>query len=150
MIKYKKLFTIFSLIGLFSSNVLAANEREFICANETVKININKSQINAKTACTMSQLTQGLMYVKEMSENVGMIFVFNNESKIGFWGKNTYIPLDLLFINNKFEVVDINLIKPLDQSIVKSKFPASYVIEVNNGWVKKNKIQIGDKIEVIK
>jgi len=61
--------------------------------------------------------------------------------------KNTYIPLDIAYINNNLEIVDIQTMKPHDLTLILSKYPASYALEVNAGFFKKNNINVGDKLK---
>lgn len=92
----------------------------------------------------------GLMYRKEMATNQGMLFVYPDERpRPNFYMKNTYIALDLLYINAKNEIVDFNEnAKPLDESSLPSDAPAKYVLEVNAGTVAEFGIEVGDKIEI--
>ncbi len=94
--------------------------------------------------------SRGLMFRKSMEWNNGMFFVFDEDRKLSFWMKNTFIPLDMIFINNEFRIVDIKEnAKPCLETPCPnypSKEPAKYVLEVNAGFVQKNNIQIGDKI----
>ena len=63
--------------------------------------------------------------------------------------KNTYIPLDLIVLNDDFIVIDyIENMKPLDTKTRHiSKVKSRYAIEVNGGFVKKNNIKIGTKVD---
>jgi len=131
-------------------NAFAYNDanKKYICSLPNVTISINGKKVLAKTSCTAEQQKNGLMWVKKLPENNGMIFVFEKEEKLNFWAKNTYIPLDLAYINDKLEIVEIRSLKPLDTTIVTNNFPASYVLEVNAGWFKRNNIKIGDKLKI--
>lgn len=64
-----------------------------------------------------------------------MLFVFDDEQMRSFWMKNTYIPLDMMFLNASGTIVSIHAgAKPMDESPISSDYPAKYVIEVNSGW----------------
>lgn len=93
------------------------------------------------------EVMQGLMYRKSMAENHGMLFIFPNESMLQFWMKNTYIPLDIIFLNHKKEIVHIheNAI-PQDKTLIRTSVPAMYVLELNAGMTKKLQIKKGDAI----
>lgn len=138
------------ITGIFINNKVLANDKNFLCSNPGAKISLNSKQLNLRVACTREQLTQGLMNVKELPENTGMLFVFKDEQLLTFWAKNTYIPIDIAYLNNNLEIVDIYTLKPLDTTIVKSKAMASYALEVNAGWFNRQNIKIGDRVEVIK
>ncbi|MFA5386168.1 MAG: DUF192 domain-containing protein [Candidatus Paceibacterota bacterium] len=106
--------------------------------------------IQAETAKNPYQLAKGLMFRKSLDENKGMLFTFPNEAYRSFWMKNTKIPLDLIFISKDKKIVDIkeNFL-PCSQTLCpsyKSILPAKYVLEVNAGFVQKNKVLIGEEM----
>lgn len=125
-----------------------AGEKEILCSNPGAKVSIKSKQLMLRIACSREQLTQGLMNVKEIPDNSGMLFVFRDEQTLTFWAKNTYIPIDIAYLNDHLEIVDINTLKPLDETIVASKKPASFALEVNAGWFRKYDVKVGDKLEL--
>jgi uncharacterized membrane protein (UPF0127 family) len=105
-------------------------------------------KIKVKVAENNAQRSQGLMFVKKMSENEGMIFLFPTEQKQAFWMKNTYIPLDIIYLGADFKVRNIHEnATPMSEEIIPSVLPTKYVVEVNAGFVKKHGIKFGDSIE---
>ena len=90
---------------------------------------------------------QGLMYRDTMAENQGMLFVFDDEDTRSFWMKNTVLPLDMIFVSGRNEIVTIhkNTTPYSEQSYTSTK-PAKYVIEVNAGYTDRHKIAVGDHI----
>lgn len=105
-------------------------------------------KIDIEVAENSYDIQTGLMYRKSMKENRGMLFVFDDERPRGhFYMKNTYIPLDLVYINADKKIVDINEnAKPLDESPLPSKAKAKYVLEINGGMVQKWNLVIGDDV----
>lgn len=99
-----------------------------------------------------SEIQKGLMFKKKLEWNNGMLFVFDDEQYRSFWMKNTNIPLDILFIDKDFNIVDIKEnVEPCLTSTdtcpsYPSKAPAKYVLEVNSDFVNQNNIEIGDKL----
>lgn len=98
---------------------------------------------------------KGLMYRKSMDQNSGMLFIFGGANNdLSFWMKNTYIPLDMIFIGSDLRIVDIKeAVQPCLQQqepcpSYLSRQPAKYVLEVNAGFVQENKIKIGDRSEI--
>jgi uncharacterized membrane protein (UPF0127 family) len=91
--------------------------------------------------------TYGLMDRKSLASNHGMLFKFPYAHHLRFWMKNTYIPLDIAFINNagKIEQIVEHMI-PLSTRAVTSSNLCRYALEVPAGWFKENGIKIGDKI----
>ncbi len=92
-----------------------------------------------------ASITQGLMWRKSMDENRGMLFLMPQMGPQSFWMKNTYIPLDIIFINHNKQIVTIQKnTTPLSEKNVKSSQNAQYVLEVNAGYCDKFGIKKGD------
>lgn len=110
--------------------------------NDTLK------HLEIETAISSYEQQTGLMYRKQMQENRGMLFIYENErSRSNFYMKNTYIPLDLIYINSNNIVVDINEdAKPLNESPILSQAPAQYVLEINGNKAQAWNISKGDSI----
>ncbi|TXK72225.1 DUF192 domain-containing protein [Mesonia sp. K4-1] len=104
--------------------------------------------LEIETAVSSYEQQTGLMYRKQMQENRGMLFIYDNETpRPNFYMKNTYIPLDLIYINSNNTVVDINReAKPLDESPIPSQAPAKYVLEINGSKAQEWNISKGDSI----
>jgi uncharacterized protein len=85
-----------------------------------------------------------------MDENHGMLFIFPDEEMQSFWMHETYIPLDMVFVNTAKKIVTIHRNTQIlsDQSYL-STAPATYVIEVNAGFCAAHNISEGDKITFI-
>src|SRR5690606_16060128 len=92
--------------------------------------------------------TTGLMYRKSMKEDRGMLFIYENERpRGGFYMKNTYLALDLIYIDANREIVDFKEnTEPFNENPLPSSAPAQYVLEVNAGTVAKLGLEIGDKV----
>lgn len=105
-------------------------------------------QIDIETALTEQQHEQGLMYRKSMDEARGMLFVFPNSEQRSFWMKNTFIPLDIIYISADKEIVKIvkNAVPRSEKSLLSEK-DAMYVVEVVGGFCDKYNIIEGDKID---
>jgi len=98
--------------------------------------------------------TQGLMDRKELPEFSGMLFVFQNEAPRTFWMKNTYFPLDLLFISHDKKIKEIKANFepcPAGQNCpsYRSQEKAQYVLEVNGGFCERHHVEVGDEVEII-
>lgn len=91
--------------------------------------------------------SKGLMYRKSMPKNNGMVFIFEKPQIISMWMKNTYIPLDMLFVDKNGIIRHIyENAKPFDETIISSVVPVSFVIELNAGQVKEKNIQTLNQI----
>lgn len=104
-------------------------------------------KIEAEVADSPDLLAKGLMYRKSMGEFEGMLFKFLSPLYGSFWGKNTYIPLDIAFIKNN-EIKCIKNIVPMSTKSVSSNDFCDMAIEVNAGFFSKNNIKSGDKIKI--
>jgi len=105
------------------------------------------SKIDIEIADDDEQRMTGLMFRDKMEENQGMLFIFPNESPQSFWMKNTMIPLDMIFINSKMEIVKIHKnTTPYSEQTYSSIKPSQYVVEVNAGYTDKFGIKEGYKI----
>lgn len=90
---------------------------------------------------------RGLMYVRELPPDHGMLFVFEEPQYAGFWMKNTYLSLDLVFIAPDGTVVNIAPnAKPLSLDPIESAAPVKYVLELVAGTAAKIGLKAGDRI----
>ncbi|MDR6302017.1 DUF192 domain-containing protein [Mesonia maritima] len=94
----------------------------------------------------------GLMHRESMEENRGMLFVYGNDKpRPNFYMKNTYIPLDMIYINSNQKVVDIyRNAKAMDETPIPSEALAQYVLEVNSGMADKWNLTVGDSVIIHK
>ncbi len=94
-----------------------------------------------------------LMFRESLSENQGMLFVFDKPDFWSFWMRNTLIPLDIIWLNEENQVVDFISAPPCKEAQCPSYFPKAEAIqgiELNSGIVAKLGLQIGEKVEVRK
>lgn len=98
-------------------------------------------------AATPEAQERGLMFRKSMPADHGMLFVFDRQMPRSFWMKNTYIPLDILFIRADGTIHHIarNAV-PLDETPVPSNGPVMHVLEINGGVAQMLGIREGDKV----
>ncbi len=95
-------------------------------------------------ADTDAHRQQGLMFVKSLPDNGGMLFVFDQPRKIQMWMKNTLIPLDMLFIdaNGRVDSIAVNTI-PMSLDIIESKSAVLGVLELAGGATTRLGIRAG-------
>lgn len=104
--------------------------------------------IDVEIAETDETRHRGLMFRDKMEEMQGMLFIFPVEEKQGFYMKNTLIPLDIIFINAKKEIIKIyKNTTPFSEKDLPSNKPAIFVVEVIGGFTDKFKIKEGDYID---
>jgi uncharacterized membrane protein (UPF0127 family) len=98
-------------------------------------------------ARTDEERSRGLMFRKDLPDGTGMLFDFKQEQEVGFWMKNTYIPLDMIFIRADGTIRRIAAnTEPLSERTVPSGGAVRYVLEVMGGTAKKLGIEVGDKV----
>jgi uncharacterized membrane protein (UPF0127 family) len=89
----------------------------------------------------------GLMDRRYMAPNHGMLFEFDREEPVSFWMKNTYIPLDMIFIAPSGVVTHIAAnAEPLSERVVPSGGPSIAVLELNGGAAASIGLKVGDKV----
>ena len=118
-------------------------------SNEKIEVSVYNKNItfNVEVAKTIEERRIGLMYRKKLLDNEGMLFIFPREKIIQLWMKNTYIPLDVIFISENKVIVDLKKnMEKLSETIVKSKVKSRYALEFNAGLINKLDIEIGDKV----
>ncbi len=98
-------------------------------------------------AHSIKEKARGLMYVRSMPEQSGMLFVYTESDQRSMWMKNTYIPLDIIFIKNSEIISSIaRNTEPLSLKNIRSTEPVNYVLEINAGMTKKMGIVPNDKV----
>ena len=91
---------------------------------------------------------RGLMFVREMPDEVGMLFIHPAERMISMWMKNTLIPLDMVFMDRDGTVIHIaENATPGSLATISSQQPALAVLEINGGLAERLGIQPGDRVQ---
>ena len=109
------------------------------------------AQFEIEIADTPYDRQTGLMYRDELTAEKGMLFIFEKSEMRSFYMKNTYIPLDLIFIDHKMNITHVHSnAKPFETKSISSKFPAKYVLEITAGLSEKLNIKNGMKINYIR
>jgi uncharacterized protein len=102
---------------------------------------------SVEMATTEEEKTTGLMYRKELADGKGMLFDFSPEQEVSMWMKNTYIPLDMIFIRADGRILRIaENTEPLSTRIIPSGGLAKGVLEVIAGTAQKYGIAPGDRV----
>ncbi len=98
-------------------------------------------------ATDFEQQRRGLMFVRDMPERTGMLFVYDSEETRSMWMKNTYIPLDMVFARTDGSVVNV-VTDTVPQTLTshRSTGPARYVLELNAGTARRLGIGTGSRI----
>lgn len=115
---------------------------------EVIDVIINGNVIKAELARTETEKARGLMFREELDSDAGMLFVYQTEDERGFWMKDTYVSLDIIFINKERQVVSISSNTKPNQTdeIYYSDGKAMYVLELNAGKAEELEIKTGNAI----
>tara|TARA_A200000113_G_scaffold172247_1_gene157190 strand:- start:1034 stop:1519 length:486 start_codon:yes stop_codon:yes gene_type:complete len=125
--------------------VLFKNEGNLSILNDENK---TLAEFKIEIADSPYERQTGLMYRDSLDEQHGMLFIFENSELRGFYMKNTLIPLDLIFIDENYEIVHIySKATPYETASISSQLPAKYVFEINGGLSEQIGIQKGMKIK---
>lgn len=114
----------------------------------TVRMQMGRETFTLEVAASGKARQIGLMHRRSMPQDRGMIFSFPQAQPLGFWMKNTYLPLDIVFLDENGKVVSIKQMKPLDETRVESDAPAKYAVELNQGAAKRAGIKVGDVLTI--
>ncbi len=122
-------------------------------AQDTPQLDLPRLQLSAgmhlidtQLALTPEHRSIGLMFRKEMPQNEGMLFVFEQASTQCFWMKNTLLPLTAAFVSDDGTIVNLADMKPQTTDSHCSTKPVRYVLEMNQGWFTKRGIKAGVKL----
>ena len=103
----------------------------------------------AEVAATSDERAEGLMYREEVPDGTGMLFVFRDNQVRSFWMANTYVPLDIAYMDPSFRVVDIVAMEPLVTESYPSAAPSMYGLEVRQGWFAEQDIRVGTQAHIV-
>ncbi len=136
------------IIGLFGPGKIDYDTDLIFYDKRGGKIN---AEFKVAVADDEKSRADGLMFVKNMHDFNGMLFVFDSSNVVSFWMKNTYISLDMIFVDENMRVVWIEeKNSPMSEDHISSVKPVKYVIELNAGVVADNGIKIGDVVRIIR
>ena len=98
-------------------------------------------------ASSFSSQRLGLMYRRDLAPDAGMLFEFQSDASLSFWMKNTYLPLDILFIRSDGTISSIAPdAEPLSTTPIRSAEPVRAVLEINGGRAMELRIGSGDLV----
>ncbi|MBU0951528.1 MAG: DUF192 domain-containing protein [Elusimicrobia bacterium] len=143
---YDCVFFILTFLLSFTG-ILNAQSAKILKNRPEINLTIDTYTVKTEIANTFKKKSIGLMNRKTLEENSGMLFVFPIAQHLNFWMHNTLLPLSIAFINSKGVITEIVDMKPLDESVIRSKHKVVYALEVNQGWFKKRNIKPGAKIK---
>jgi hypothetical protein len=111
-----------------------------------VKLNAGMYVIQAEVAANEAQRELGLMNREKLAPNSGMVFLFERPAQVCMWMKNTLIPLSVAFLDESGKIINIEDMQPQTTNSHCTARPATYALEMNQGWFKQKNIKAGSTI----
>jgi len=146
----KKEMAILALVMFFLAGCSAGQKTQTADYSTVTFAGGSLQKISVEIADTPEERAAGLMHREFLAEDMGMLFVFEEQKEQSFWMKNTLMPLDMIFVDENFEIVDVKEnVQPCEADpcpSYHSNAPAKYVIEVNGGFAEKNVILVGQLV----
>lgn len=115
-------------------------------ASSVIPLTAGVHLIKAEVAANEAQRQKGLMHRRKMGANEGMVFVFDNNTPVCMWMKDTLIPLSVAFIDASSRIVNIEDMEPQKLDSHCAKEPVTYALEMNKGWFRQKNIKPGMQI----
>lgn len=107
-----------------------------------------RASYTVEIAATPDAVSQGLMWREAMDSGQGMLFDPQGLSQHPFWMKNTYLPLDILFIDDERRILHIAThTQPFSEDLIEPGDIYRWVLELNAGQTQQHQISIGDKVQ---
>ena len=146
---WRLLFNLAIILAFVSVSYFVLSHFEKSLSPAKIKsINIAGQNVKVDLAITVDEQTRGLSGRQNMSDNTGMLFVFNKPEKYLFWMKDMNFPLDIIWIGEDMKVVYIkeNALPELYPETYRPTAPSKYVLEVPSGFSTKNNLKVGDSV----
>lgn len=135
---------LFLLILFYCSSALAFTTTTQVRIHSGSQVRV----VNVALAVTEQERAKGLMWVKDLQDDQGMLFVYPGSALSPFWMKNTPTALDILFISSDKKIVFIaKSAVPFSEEAIDPEMPSKYVLEVKAGFVDRQHISVGDTVE---
>lgn len=136
------------------SNALPAEMLPIDKVFKKCELQVGTKKVTAYIADDDPKRERGLMFVKHLDENTGMLFVFEETRPLGFWMKNTVIPLAIGFFNERAILIDTQEMTVPESLMVErppsyeSREPSLFALEMNTGWFSRMKISKSAKFTI--
>jgi len=113
------------------------------------EIRVEGFQLAVEIATTTEAIRCGLSHRKTLPAERGMLFIFAEPRPLTFWMKDTQLPLSIAFLDSNGRILSIQDMTPLQILVrYRSPVPASYALEVNQGWFARHGIAVGDLVQL--
>jgi uncharacterized membrane protein (UPF0127 family) len=113
----------------------------------TIDAKSGRFEFQVELAASPEQRSQGLMFREDLAEDRGMLFDFGKPQQASMWMRNTYVPLDMLFIAGDGRITQIAMdTQPLSDAVIASREPVRAVLELRAGVTARLGIEPGDRV----
>jgi len=103
---------------------------------------------NVEVVDTPESRAKGLMFRQDLADDAGMLFDFKGEQPVSFWMQNTFIPLDMIFVDAQGVVKTVHVnARPHDTTSIPSEVPVQFVLEIPGGVSEKIGLKPGDTMD---
>lgn len=134
-------------ISCSNNNLVSPRQMSELEKEITLDMGSHKAVFDVEIADTKDKRERGLMWRRELPEHRGMLFIFEEQENQLFWMKNTSLSLDLIFIDNDFNVVGIiENAQPFSLTPLRIKENSRFVLEIGAGLAKKYGINLHSKL----
>ncbi len=134
---------------LFAFAILGCEDNRRTVQDGYHLLEVGDQTIRAELAVTPAQRQKGLMHRRTLAVDTGMLFIFTAPKQQSFWMKNTYIALDIAYIDTEGVIREIHPLFPHSIDSVPSRTDdIQYALEVNRDWFKNNGVSVGDRINL--
>jgi uncharacterized membrane protein (UPF0127 family) len=145
MVQFMKLLFPTLFISLILNATVLACPLELPVTTVTIK----GHALVVEVAATPRSRQCGLSKRSVLDANQGMLFVYPEANVRTFWMKNTWIPLSIAFLDDSGTIINIETMSPAQtRQRYRSSSPATYALEVNQGWFRWHGVEAGDRVEM--
>lgn len=128
------------------------NEAKLVPEPKTVHdrfaIKVGGQVVQMRLAILPQEQQQGLMFLKSMPADEGMIFLYDRPQQMSFWMRNTDLPLDMGFFDADGKLKEVYPMYPHDERPVQSLGVRQFALEMNQGWYRQHGLKLGDSIDL--
>ena len=121
--------------------------RDQLALRPTAPIVVGGVPLTVYLANTEESRELGLMHVKELPQDRGMLFIYPRAGRRRFWMRNTYVPLSLAYVAEDGTIEQLCDMRPLEDTTYPSQSVVRFVLEVNQGWFTVHGVKVGARIE---
>lgn len=112
-------------------------------------LRLGERTVRVQLAVLPAEQQRGLMFRRSLGEDEGMLFIFSRPQPMGFWMRNTTLPLDIGYLDAAGELKEVYPLHPLDERTVASHGRALlYALEMNQGWFRRHGVAPGARLDL--